>query len=118
MHDWWLAVVAAKFGEVRYIDEPLSDYRQHGTNSVGAKDVRSIHYVRYVLTNLAEMKRRVRGKKKQAKVFLQTYGEKLTKEDKAFLHGFAKERSGAFFFIRHCNLINGISRLIGLIFLG
>jgi len=118
MHDWWLAVVAARFGKVLYIDEALSDYRQHGANSVGAKNVRSVGYVRHILANLAEMKCRVQGKKKQAEVFLHTYGEHLTREDIAFLQGYAKERSGASFYIRHCRLINGLSRLVGMIFLG
>lgn len=38
-HDWWMAVVAARFGEIVYIDEPLGTYRQHGHSSVGAKNV-------------------------------------------------------------------------------
>ena len=118
MHDWWLAVVAARFGKVVYIDEPLSDYRQHGANQVGAKNVRSIGYVGHVLANLAEMRRRVQGKKRQAEVFLQTYGERLTQEDKAFLKGFIKERSGACFYIRHRRLMNGLSRFAGMILLG
>jgi len=118
MHDWWLAVVAAKFGKVLYIDEPLSDYRQHGSNSVGAKDVRSLDYVKHVLSNLAVMKQRVQGKKGQANVFFQTYEKKLTQEDKAFIRGFTKERSGAHFYIRYRRLINGLSRLAGMIFLG
>lgn len=37
MHDWWMAATAARFGKVIYLDEPLSLYRQHGGNSVGAK---------------------------------------------------------------------------------
>ena len=52
-----------------YIDEPLSDYRQHGTNSVGAKNVRSFAYFRQVLENIDEMKRRIQNKKKQAASF-------------------------------------------------
>lgn len=118
MHDWWLGVVAAKFGRVIYIDEPLSDYRQHGTNSVGAKNVRSFAYFRQVLENIDEMKRRIQSKKKQAAIFLQTYGEKIKPEDKAFLQGFIMERSGARFYIRYRGLINGMSRLAGMIFLG
>jgi len=118
MHDWWLAVVAAKFGRVIYIDEPLSDYRQHGTNSVGAKNVRSIAYVGQVLTNLAEMKKRVLCKKRQAEMFFRTYDEMLTGEDQAFLQGFAKQRSGARFYIRYRRLIHGASRLAGMILLG
>ena len=36
MHDWWVTLVAASFGQIGYIDEPLSLYRQHGDNEVGA----------------------------------------------------------------------------------
>lgn len=39
MHDWWLALVAAALGEIRFMDQPLVRYRQHPANSVGAKGV-------------------------------------------------------------------------------
>lgn len=35
VHDEWLAVVAAVHGRVRYLDQPLVDYRQHGGNEIG-----------------------------------------------------------------------------------
>lgn len=38
MHDWWLALVAAAFGKLVYLDTPLVDYRQHGSNTIGAKE--------------------------------------------------------------------------------
>lgn len=37
MHDWWLALCAAVFGEIGYVDAPLVAYRQHGSNQIGAK---------------------------------------------------------------------------------
>ncbi|MEM9003747.1 MAG: glycosyltransferase family 2 protein [Cyanobacteria bacterium P01_F01_bin.86] len=37
MHDWWLALVAAYFGHLRFCNDPLVKYRQHGNNVVGAK---------------------------------------------------------------------------------
>lgn len=38
MHDWWIAANVIKHhGIVEFIDEPLILYRQHGSNSVGAK---------------------------------------------------------------------------------
>ena len=37
MHDWWLAIAAAQFGRIKYIDKATIMYRQHGNNSVGAK---------------------------------------------------------------------------------
>ncbi|KRK86089.1 glycosyl transferase family 2 [Levilactobacillus koreensis JCM 16448] len=36
MHDMWLGLVAAKFGNVAYIKEPTIWYRQHGGNVVGS----------------------------------------------------------------------------------
>ena len=37
LHDWWLALVAARFGGLGYWPEPCLSYRQHGSNVVGAK---------------------------------------------------------------------------------
>jgi hypothetical protein len=31
-HDWWLAFVAANIGTIRYLDEPLVQFRQHPSN--------------------------------------------------------------------------------------
>jgi len=39
MHDWWLALCAATFGQLGYIDQPLVKYRQHDSNEVGAKNI-------------------------------------------------------------------------------
>ena len=37
MHDWWLAINAAKHGKIVYIPKQLVLYRQHSNNAVGAK---------------------------------------------------------------------------------
>jgi hypothetical protein len=34
-HDHWVALVAFLGGDIRYVDEPLYDYRQHGENIIG-----------------------------------------------------------------------------------
>jgi glycosyltransferase involved in cell wall biosynthesis len=34
-HDQWLSIVASALGDVRYINEPLYDYIQHGKNVLG-----------------------------------------------------------------------------------
>lgn len=36
MHDWWLALIAAAFGQIEFIPESLVRYRQHEQNAVGA----------------------------------------------------------------------------------
>lgn len=38
MHDWWLALVASAFGRVSFIEKTLVDYRQHGSNTLGARE--------------------------------------------------------------------------------
>ena len=38
MHDWWMALVAAAVGELRCLPEATVLYRQHGRNTLGAKD--------------------------------------------------------------------------------
>lgn len=40
MHDWWMALLAAAFGEIGYVDVATLSYRQHGGNAVGARDAR------------------------------------------------------------------------------
>lgn len=42
MHDHWLALMAAAFGRILYINEPLTQYRQHGKNQIGAKSPYSL----------------------------------------------------------------------------
>lgn len=36
MHDWFIALTAAAFGHILFLDEPLVSYRQHGRNVKGA----------------------------------------------------------------------------------
>ena len=42
MHDWWLSVLSARTsgGGIALLPEPLTHYRQHGANVVGAHDGR------------------------------------------------------------------------------
>lgn len=45
MHDWWLALVATAFGRLVYLDIPLVHYRQHGNNTIGAKEFTKVSVV-------------------------------------------------------------------------
>ncbi len=118
MHDWWMAAVAARFGKIEYIDESLGDYRQHGRNSVGAKDVRSMAHVINKLTNIESIKKTTRDKKRQAQAFKDTYVQMIDAQDEEFLCVFAKDRSGPLFYWRHRELIHGCFRLAGMMVLG
>lgn len=118
MHDWWLAAVAARFGEMIYIDEPLGAYRQHGNNSVGAKRFGSLGYVAKALRHVNRLRDVIRLKKRQAHVFRGTYADELSEKDIRFLDDFGKDKSGFRFYMRNGNLIHGMLRLAGFAWLG
>ena len=42
MHDWWLALVASAFGKLVLIHQPLVEYRQHSSNTYGAREKSTI----------------------------------------------------------------------------
>lgn len=118
MHDWWMAAVAARFGQIVYIDEPLGDYRQHRKNSVGAKDVNSAGYMLNRLSQIDALRDSILLKKAQAAVFEQTYRDRLHAEDRDFLRGFACKHSGPLFYARYWKQIHGLCRLAGFALLG
>ncbi len=118
MHDWWLAAVAARFGRIVYLDESTMLYRQHGGNSVGAKDVGSARHVLRKLADLQQIRATLVRKKRQADAFLTAYGQSLNADDRAFLQGFCRERSGPVFYWRNREWIHGFFRLAGMMLLG
>ncbi|NMA07420.1 MAG: glycosyltransferase family 2 protein [Ruminococcaceae bacterium] len=89
MHDWWLALIAAAFGEIGVLYEPTMLYRQHGKNQIGA----------YNAGNLFDAAKRLSDKKRnkliyesmflQAESFAKTYKPLLTAEqyETVFLFG-------------------------------
>jgi len=118
MHDWWLAVVAARFGRIVYIDESLGAYRQHGGNAVGAKNVNSVGYVAAKLRRIGDIRAFILCKKAQARCFCEAYPDLLTEADRAFLARFTRPRSGPLFYLKHRNEIHGFLRLAGMVVLG
>ena len=118
MHDWWIAAAAARFGKIVYLDEPLSLYRQHGNNSVGAKRVGSAKYIAKMMGSLQEVRKAIKRKKTQAGAFEETYASLLTKDDKQFLDQMKQNRSGIGFYLKNRKQIHGFFRLMGWIILG
>jgi glycosyltransferase involved in cell wall biosynthesis len=49
VHDEWLAVLAAATGEIDLVEEPLIDYRQHGSNEIGVRRLGALGKVRRLL---------------------------------------------------------------------
>lgn len=118
MHDWWIAATAARFGKIIYLDEPLSLYRQHGGNSVGAKRVGSAGYIAGMIGNLRGVREMILRKKSQAGVFEETYTALLTAEDRQFLSRMKQSRSGIRFYLKNRGYIHGFFRFMGWVMLG
>lgn len=118
MHDGWLAAVAGRFGHIVYIDRPLSDYRQHGDNSVGAQPAGSPRYIARMLSAPRTVRQRLVAKKNQAALFGRRYAARLTAEDEAFLQAFSRARSGPWFYWRNRRLVHGFWRLAGMMICG
>ena len=118
MHDGWIAIIAARFGQIKYIDQATMDYRQHGHNSVGAENVRSAGYVVARMSRLEQLRAAIQAKKKQAEAFSHAFYEQLDREDDAFLKEFIRPRSGPVFFLRHRRLIHSLYHLVGFCLLG
>ncbi len=92
MHDWWLAILAAAIGKVAFLNEATIDYRQHGNNSVGAKNVYSPSYLLARLKGKS-MKKAMQDAARQSEAFLKVFAGHLTKDQAQMLEDFAKTQN-------------------------
>lgn len=121
MHDWWLALLAAQFGKIIYIDEALIQYRQHGDNSVGAKDVKSMGYFKSKVSNTGQIHQTILDTYRQAEVFFKQYGEKIS-DKQLFVDFMSLKKSNAVERLiklsKHRLFKSGLYRKIGQIIYG
>ena len=117
MHDWWLALVAARFGKLVYLDLPTLDYRQHGDNSVGAKNVRSLSYIAGKFRRLSELRHFFGRKKDQSKVFAESYQSWLTDADRLLINAFSSKKNNLTFKVGFLRFISGFYRRVGFLLL-
>ena len=115
MHDWWGAIIAARFGQIRFIPEPTICYRQHEDNSVGAKKAGSFGYIRKRLRNIDDIKKSLRLTRVQAAEFEQSFD--LTNDE--LVHGYAvigeqSRRKRMLFYKKHDIQKTGRARKIGM----
>lgn len=77
MHDYFFVLAASLFGKVYFIDEPMLKYRQHGNNSVGAKNVNSFSYKLYKIKELKIGRNLVKETENQAGEILKLFPEEM-----------------------------------------
>lgn len=81
MHDYFAALYASVFGKITVIKRPLLSYRQHGDNSVGAKDNNNIYYlIKRLGDGRKSYKEAMRKSEEQVAFFLELYKDKMTGE--------------------------------------
>ena len=88
MHDWWLGLVAVMFGKIIFIDEPLIYYRQHGDNSVGAKNANSLSYVSNKLKRLNQVKADYLATYVQARILRQRFIKEADGQSQRILNAY------------------------------
>lgn len=74
MHDIWLVLVAAAFGHIAFVDEPLYLYRQHGRNALGATAAGTRHVVARTTQGVPSFRARLAANIRQAQAFVDRFG--------------------------------------------
>lgn len=120
MHDWWIALLASCCGKTAFLPEATIDYRQHGNNAVGAKNVRSVGFLWKRLTS-HQMRRSIRDAVRQAEAFAVVYDDVLSAEQKELIGAFSHTAKVGFFrrnrlYIRYGLLKKGTMRIFAQFF--
>jgi len=97
--DWWLALVATAFGEIRALEEVTVLYRRHATNQSGEPFGSSFtNAVRRTVADSGAARNRLNRVLyekacPQAKAFVARYGSRLSRNDANMLRALAELRS-------------------------
>ncbi len=101
IHDWWVALVAAQFGEVVSIPEQLTLYRQHQKNEIGAQRWSASGLAGRLFREgggaVSRGRRLIANTQAQARLFVETYGDRLDPETKALFSEYAALAERSFF---------------------
>ena len=91
MHDWWLSLVASRFGRLRCVDRALVDYRQHGSNTIGARKHTPGSFSWKTFLKLFQLRKSMQaqalfeGSAAQALAFEQRFADQLNEADRTLL---------------------------------
>lgn len=118
MHDWWFAIVAARFGVISCLDEPLILYRQHGINTIGAKKL-GIHYIIERLSHGKDVRNALNATRAQAQHVSEVFS--LPPDDVITQYGNIAEKKKLerqLFYAQNHIYKSGLARNIGFILWG
>ena len=128
MHDWWIALVAATFGQIGFVPHATILYRQHGKNDIGAKNWRSFktYYSSikkaFRLMGREELRTRLFKTFLQASAFVARYDLFLSeKQKRIFKHYLLLRNANAckkrYLLLRYRFFKNDFAKNVGMFFL-
>lgn len=88
MHDWWLSLVASAFGRLIFLPTALVDYRQHGRNTLGAREHKNPSLSWQTLAKLFQLRPTTQAQMlfqqaaAQAAAFESTFDDQLAASDR------------------------------------
>ncbi|MED4599490.1 glycosyltransferase family 2 protein [Paenibacillus validus] len=85
MHDWWSGLVASVFGKIAVVTEPTILYRQHVSNTLGAKKFNTRYVIRRIIEPI-EIHKHIA----QARYFYNQYYDIMDKKNKIILVQFLR----------------------------
>lgn len=123
MHDWWIGLVASKFGKIGFLDETTMLYRQHSTNDTGAKKFNSTNTFKKALRLFFSNKLYIKYLRRniiQSKAFLDRYKNNLDDKTISMLEDFINIENKSFWqkreiLLKYKLLKQGFIRNLGLL---
>ena len=88
MHDWLIALAAASFGRIVFVNRPLTRYRQHEGNVIGASAGSLPARAVSALRNHENAKRRILLTYTHTKVFQNLFGKVLPPRARKIVDGY------------------------------
>lgn len=118
MHDWWLTLIAATFGKIKFLNESTIYYRQHSNNVVGATKATSLSFIINRLFHSNHVKKTLNMSIEQAIVFYNEYKNDITKQQRAILEKFiliknSNKLKKIYIIIKNNFLKQGLIQIIG-----
>lgn len=111
MHDWWIALVAAAFGRIGFVAEPTVLYRQHGANTLGAKQSGWLMALRKAVASpllvVSRTREILRMTQRQAAAFLASHGRNMDDATRRVVRDYAELSEQGFLARRASILRNG-----------
>lgn len=116
LHDYWVVLVAAAYGQIGFIDEPLYLYRRHSNNAMETTTSNLAHFLRRGIEGVGAFRARLGMNVAQAQEFVTRFGAEAPASAAALAHFgvlSAYERRRAIF--RHSLFKQGLLRNLALI---